>query len=167
MRSENLIAGCVCCGMAVGIPMPNVCSGSSGGSLLTTQSNNSFYRCLILLLNVLLTPILLILYSLRIYFYPCAAVVVGKLICGIIFTSKWFSSCFMYTDNDFPPSERSIGKIESDRNNIVWIRLSQLEPENKKKPCLFDGISVDDICQGSLGDCWILAAFAALCDKSG
>jgi calpain-15 len=42
-----------------------------------------------------------------------------------------------------------------------WIRAEHLHAFKGKRPQLFEGeIEPDDLCQGAVGDCWLVAAFA-------
>jgi calpain-15 len=42
-----------------------------------------------------------------------------------------------------------------------WIRAEHLQAFKGKRPQLFEGeIEPDDLCQGAVGDCWLVAAFA-------
>lgn len=59
-----------------------------------------------------------------------------------------------------------MGITDGRQTNIVWVRLSDMNINEKKVNVLFDGkIEASDIAQGQLGDCWLLAAFAALCER--
>lgn len=79
-----------------------------------------------------------------------------------------------FIDNDFPPNEKSLNRDYSKNGNnffsfsilnclvIVkcdnWMRCSEF----LDSPELFkDGISVEDLIQGSIGDCWFCEAIAA------
>eukprot|EP00919_Chromeraceae_sp_WS-2016_P060222 GHVR01143013.1.p1 GENE.GHVR01143013.1~~GHVR01143013.1.p1 ORF type:complete len:617 (-),score=104.11 GHVR01143013.1:164-2014(-) len=65
-----------------------------------------------------------------------------------------------FTDPDFPPTDASLGDlgfIESD-----WIRGQNLNPCAERRVRLFHNIEVDNLLQGSLGDCWLLAAISAV-----
>jgi calpain-15 len=80
-------------------------------------------------------------------------------------------SCFswlLFTDRSFPASDASLGRLESKPQGIKWVRLTELVKLRDKdaKPALFDDtIAATDVCQGALGDCWLLAAFATLCER--
>lgn len=80
----------------------------------------------------------------------------------------FFSCCFWkFTDEAFPPDNTSLGSNDS----VIWIRLSDLDVTLKdgkkgKVTCLFsDGIQPYDVCQGALGDCWLLAGLVTLCER--
>ncbi|XP_064173924.1 calpain-8 [Anguilla rostrata] len=70
----------------------------------------------------------------------------------------------LFEDNLFPASHRSLGYNElgqysSKTKGLVWKRPKELCPN----PQFIDGGATrTDICQGMLGDCWLLAAIASL-----
>uniref|UniRef100_A0A8C6L2J4 calpain-2 n=1 Tax=Nothobranchius furzeri TaxID=105023 RepID=A0A8C6L2J4_NOTFU len=74
------------------------------------------------------------------------------------------SSGRLFVDNNFPAESKSLGYNElgpysSKTRGIVWKRPTEL----CAKPVFIDnGATRTDICQGSLGDCWLLAAIASL-----
>ena len=73
-----------------------------------------------------------------------------------------------YVDEDFPAEAKSIGdKIQLPKGNtasdVRWIRAQALLPAGEV-PALFNKIEPDDILQGALGDCWLLAAIAAVAE---
>lgn len=70
----------------------------------------------------------------------------------------------LFQDSQFPPKPSSIGFKElapytSKTRDIVWKRPTELvaDPE-----FISDGATRTDVCQGGLGDCWLLAAIASL-----
>jgi len=66
-----------------------------------------------------------------------------------------------YVDKDFPANETSIGFDVDD--DVVWLRADEF---NESEPQLFsDGISPNDIRQGSLGDCYFLSSLSVLAEK--
>ena len=65
----------------------------------------------------------------------------------------------LYVDPDFPACPESIFHSWPVPAEMEWKRASELS----KKPCLIKGsASRFDINQGSLGNCWFLAAFSSL-----
>uniref|UniRef100_A0A3B5Q6V0 Calpain-1 catalytic subunit n=1 Tax=Xiphophorus maculatus TaxID=8083 RepID=A0A3B5Q6V0_XIPMA len=70
----------------------------------------------------------------------------------------------LFEDNLFPCATSSLGYNElgprsSKTSGVRWMRPSEL---CKRPEFIVDGATRTDICQGSLGDCWLLAAIASL-----
>ncbi len=66
-----------------------------------------------------------------------------------------------WTDESFPPDDRSLGHIEG-LSDVKWKRISEIIYD----PVLFDSmIEPKDIIQGNLGDCYLLSALAALSEN--
>ncbi|CAK9008946.1 unnamed protein product [Durusdinium trenchii] len=57
-----------------------------------------------------------------------------------------------WIDDAFPHTQESIGNSRQ----CEWVRARDLA----EKPALFDDIEPADVCQGALGDCWLIAAIA-------
>jgi calpain-15 len=70
-----------------------------------------------------------------------------------------------FVDMDFPADESVVfGSADPTQGKpVTWIRASEVFPGSQ----LFDGIEPTDVCQGSLGDCWLLAAISALAEFPG
>jgi len=82
-------------------------------------------------------------------------------------------SCFTFEDKEFPHTDASIGNIEGDTveggkysgGNTSWVRVKELDHFKDKQPYLFFGdICPNDIFQGGLGDCWLMAAIACVAE---
>lgn len=69
-----------------------------------------------------------------------------------------------FIDRVFTP-EVALGKVEAvTEADIEWKRLSDILPDAK----LFSGkIEPSDVIQSQLGDCWLLAAMASMCEYKG
>eukprot|EP00927_Polykrikos_kofoidii_P043043 TRINITY_DN37090_c0_g1_i1.p1 TRINITY_DN37090_c0_g1~~TRINITY_DN37090_c0_g1_i1.p1 ORF type:complete len:533 (+),score=82.12 TRINITY_DN37090_c0_g1_i1:158-1600(+) len=88
---------------------------------------------------------------------------------------RTFNCCWLYKDKAFPPCPESLGNIGGDDANkdsghsdsqIVWKRANDFANAGKMR--LFgDTIDSRDICQGALGDCWLLAGMACLAEHRG
>jgi len=83
--------------------------------------------------------------------------------------------CWLYTDKKFPPDTTSLGNIGGDSANkesgkssanTQWVRANKF-PGKAKMQLFGDTIDSRDICQGALGDCWLLAAMACLAEHRG
>ena len=73
-----------------------------------------------------------------------------------------------WSDPSFPPSAVSVGeglKLSkgTKAEQLRWVRAPALLPHGEL-PQLFNRIEPDDILQGALGDCWLLAAIAAVAE---
>lgn len=170
--SEGYCCGIVLCGVNVGIPW----------NLIDIKSKNIILRALCCLLNIFLTPLLLIgntfryifpcvpilvgkswnnfAHAFRLYIFPCVSILVGK--SWNNFVRVTCGSWSLYVDHEFPPTNESLGKSTS---GIEWIRIQDLQKEQKSRLSLFGKMDPKSICQGALGDCWLLAAFATLCER--
>jgi len=141
--------------------------------LLKTKRRDVGFRLFVLLLNVLATPVLLIVHFISIFVFPCIRDTFSSCVCRILFTRHGCLFCckhMLYEDKDFPPNNKSLGSIKSSNSEIVWKRAQHVTYEYKntagKLNKLFDdGMDPDDICQGQLGDCWLLSALASLTVK--
>eukprot|EP01066_Platyproteum_vivax_P008081 Platyproteum_vivax@DN3322_c0_g1_i1.p1 len=128
------------------------------------------------ILMCLFFPFVLVFHAVRIYCCGCLHSHFWR--CGIK-CCRWFCCCcFGFIDKDFIAGESSLGRVKSDTarygpygkalNNVAWVRASQFNTNEDEDMYLFkDGISATDICQGQLGDCWLLAAMATLAEWPG
>lgn len=143
-----------------------ICNGLMGfGKFGLIESQEKFFlNVLIFIANVFLTPILLVYHSLRIYLLPCFSATMVSCLCRTL-SSSFCLCCFtnmLYTDKDFLPNQSSLGAV-STKKKISWKRASEIQTKSTKLNQLFaSGISIDDICQGQLGDCWLLSAITSL-----
>ena len=87
-----------------------------------------------------------------------------------LFVSQTLEAKEPFTDPEFPPSQQSIflenntDIPEADKahyKRLKWERLSTVYPEQKIHG---DTFKLDDLLQGTLGNCYFLAGLAALAD---
>jgi len=72
-----------------------------------------------------------------------------------------------FVDAEFPADETVVFGDECDPTNgepVCWMRAPEVVPGAIS---LFEGIEPTDVCQGGLGDCWLLAAISALAEFPG
>ena len=103
-------------------------------------------------------PLVLIFKSLHVYLGPCLRVLCQRCTVGCLWRYL-LPCCFVYTDDDFYGTA-AIG----DGQPVTWMRAQDLDAfqAGHKRPQLFQGeIEPNDLCQGAVGDCWLVAAFAA------
>ncbi len=121
------------------------------------------------IVNVFITPFILVFQSIYIYLFPCIGVTfhhfIFQPIQGLLKRLGLFSEQFI--DKDFPHSQESLGNS----TKCEWIRIVDLKSADDKaitkpvKKVLFDKVSPGSVNQGEIGDCWLLAAFATLCHR--
>ncbi|CAJ1347827.1 unnamed protein product [Effrenium voratum] len=63
-----------------------------------------------------------------------------------------------FVDPEFPHSDKSLGK---DWGDIEWARVIWLGPSSME---LFKNLEPAHVCQGAMGDCWLIAAIAAVAE---
>lgn len=150
--------------------------------LFYTKTDVFWYKTVIYLLNIILTPIILFIYSIFIYLFPCIQMLFANISYFIIF--KKYNLISKYEDVDFPPDDNSLGtdecnKLKAKGTKYKWSRCNDITIKNNFKEkqwksesidikdnmlhkLFSNGITATDICQGALGDCWLLSALAAL-----
>ena len=64
-----------------------------------------------------------------------------------------------FKDVDFPPNKKSLGYLPIKQiDTIRWKRPHELGSTN----LVHDGISATDVCQGHLGNCWLISAIVCI-----
>jgi len=126
--------------------------------------------------NCLFSPCILAIWACSIYFCECLRVFFNrgfyKFCCCIC---RCMACCWLFTDTSFPPDESSLGQLGGDtaneaagkmEKNVIWLRANGFSKDGKMQ--LFGNtIDSSDICQGALGNCWLLAAMACLAEHKG
>ena len=107
-------------------------------------------------------PFVLAWRSVRIYLLPMLYVYAGRVL-GFLARSVFHGFecflCYKFVDKSFPPELA----MHTEDRAYDGVRLSDLRSPDGEPLCLFrDGLEPDDINQGSLGDCWMMAAVSAL-----
>lgn len=118
-------------------------------------------KCVALFVNIILTPFLLIYWSIVIFVLPCLFNCLGKCCWKVLLRWEPLKSCLAFRDREFQCNDENAGG-----KNIQWLRLQNISCLNSKTASrLFDNIEPADIAQGQLGDCWLLAALATLSER--
>jgi len=87
----------------------------------------------------------------------------NRVLCGLCVACG-----FVYKDSAFPPAPQSIGAVKSGgKNEIEWRSCATMCGQGGSLHLFHDDIDPSDIRQGSLGDCWLLSAFACLANYPG
>jgi len=151
--------------------MGSCCSALIRCQLITKGKDESALTMwLNICINVILFPFMLCFWFFRIYVCPCFANTLEMICCDIV--SIFLKNCgcswqLKFTDTSFPCNDANAGK-----KGVKWARLQDIdivnkagEGEGKRINRLFNSIQPDDIAQGALGDCWLLAALAVLSER--
>jgi len=128
-----------------------------------------------MLYNCIFCPCVLTIWACNIYLCECATLYFRRSCVYVCCCCcRTMNCCWMFTDKKFPPNDNSLGEIGGDTAkatvtslaNVTWLRAGRFTFAGKMQ--LF-GPTVDsrDICQGVLGDCWLLAAMACLAEHRG
>ena len=119
-----------------------------------------------------------------IYLRPCMKSYFMTLVDGLLcapFRAVCCMCCCRHTDRKFPPKPASIGQWEGKSfadDDIVWVRARELlgdgevvgdgKSGTRARVKLFeDDVNPKDVGQGAVGDCWLIAAFAAAAEHPG
>eukprot|EP00928_Gymnodinium_smaydae_P064756 TRINITY_DN48022_c0_g1_i1.p1 TRINITY_DN48022_c0_g1~~TRINITY_DN48022_c0_g1_i1.p1 ORF type:complete len:490 (-),score=64.70 TRINITY_DN48022_c0_g1_i1:262-1731(-) len=126
--------------------------------------------------NCLFSPCMLCIWAWSIYCCGCIRVYLNrgffKFCCCLC---RLCGCCWLYTDKEFPPGPESLGDVNGDSANaeagksnasVVWLRANDF-PGGAKMQLFGPTVDSRDICQGALGDCWLLAAMACLAEHKG
>lgn len=104
--------------------------------------------------------------SISIYLIPCCTVLCQRCFVGCCwkYIFCWCGS-WPYVDKNFQGAT-ALGNHNGESGKQMnkktdWIRAQDLETFRDRSPQLFEGeIEPNDLCQGAVGDCWLVAAFA-------
>eukprot|EP00301_Raphidiophrys_heterophryoidea_P002614 c11219_g1_i1.p1 GENE.c11219_g1_i1~~c11219_g1_i1.p1 ORF type:complete len:487 (+),score=121.14 c11219_g1_i1:81-1541(+) len=125
--------------------------------------------------NVLLSPVLLVYHCLSIYVFSCLGAMIRRFVVKVFccLCESMCLKCMLFTDKDFPADDASLGKWrqENPGKKVIWVRAKDLklkgEFENQELALFAGRIEPKDICQGALGDCWLMSALACMAEFPG
>ena len=128
---------------------------------------------LLFIVNVFISPFILVLKSITAYLLPCIS---GSWTLFWYYIAKKADifSVIMFTDPEFEPVADSLGDTQvGAAEKCTWVRVPKLIGDVKSKQkgkankmVLFGKkISPNDVKQGGLGNCWLLAALSALAEQ--
>ena len=70
-----------------------------------------------------------------------------------------------YTDSDFTADQSALWWADMGETNDKWASTSWARASSMTGTLFGEGISVDDINQGYIGNCWFMAAASAIAEK--
>ena len=112
-------------------------------------------------INLLLFPFVLLWNSLDIYVFSCFGVLFARAyrcLCGPLLKM----CCWTYTDTSFE-GDAALGSKKA--GAVDWVRAEDILKGRIK---LYEGkIEPADLCQGAVGNCWLVAALACAAEHPG
>ena len=116
--------------------------------------------------KILLFPFVLAWKSIRHYLLPTIYVFVARFVGFFVSRALCLTckacGCYSFVDKDFP---KELALRGTGKEHCEWKRASELTPpEGMKSMKLFNGVEPQDLVQGQLGDCWLIAAIAAVAE---
>lgn len=111
------------------------------------------------LVGCLTCPFVLSWHACSLYLVPCLGVLASRAYRAACEPCQRCCRCYVYTDREWS-GQKALGEgkhAKTDRN-VSWVRAPDLVSGQLK---LFEGkIEPADLCQGAVGDCWLIAALA-------
>eukprot|EP00578_Thalassiosira_sp_NH16_P010871 CAMPEP_0181122174 /NCGR_PEP_ID=MMETSP1071-20121207/25161_1 /TAXON_ID=35127 /ORGANISM="Thalassiosira sp., Strain NH16" /LENGTH=458 /DNA_ID=CAMNT_0023207103 /DNA_START=258 /DNA_END=1635 /DNA_ORIENTATION=- len=110
--------------------------------------------------NLWRSIVIYLLPCIRALSFRCVHAVWGKLCCCLSwpYEDDAFFGAGALGNHESHGEKTSAKQMDKETD---WIRAHDLETFKGRRPQLFEGkIEPDDLCQGAVGDCWLVAAFA-------
>jgi calpain-15 len=139
-----------------------------GGLLESTELEppKGVDKALLCIVNCAITPFVLVYHSINIYLAPCISVYIARFCCWF-WCLFCFCGCWLYRDGKFKPNDSSLGEVEAGKDGVKWKRGNELIVGTRHAQLFAKGVDPNDICQGALGNCWLLSALACLAVSPG
>lgn len=112
---------------------------------------------------------MLVVRSITTYLLPCFGVYVarvgGSFLSNVLCCLCKCFGCWHWVDGEFQ-GDAALGLPAAKTEDIKWVRARELSVAKQAKGGmkLFRGIEPDDVCQGALGDCWLVGAMAGMAE---
>mmetsp|Transcript_67952 Transcript_67952/g.214927 ORF Transcript_67952/g.214927 Transcript_67952/m.214927 type:complete len:469 (+) Transcript_67952:211-1617(+) len=105
-----------------------------------------------------LSPFVLIYNALTAFCFPCVKILAIRCFRCVCYPFIKCCGTWVFEDDTFCGATA----IGEDKEGVEWVRAKELFPNRKGPMQLFEGeIEPADLCQGAVGDCWLVAALAS------